>query len=200
MSNPNLIVTPAFRLSFPAVFKRKKFDGEEGEGAYEITMLLPKEGSDLKALKAGASRVTKEKFPDGTPKKFRSPFRDGDDEEDFEDKEIDGKIVPNRARGYWVVKAKSKIDPPPQVVDLSRRPITEESGDIYAGCWCRASVIPFAYDGTRAKGVTFLLQNVQKLRDDEPFGGASKSDAADDFDDSTSVADDFGSDADDLGF
>ncbi len=50
------------------------------------------------------------------------------------------------------------------------------------------SIIPSAYNVDGNKGIKFYLNNVQKLAEGEPLGGAGASNAADDF---TAVEDDF---------
>ena len=50
------------------------------------------------------------------------------------------------------------------------RPITEHS-EVYPGCFVRASLRPFTYDTNGSKGVSFGLQNLQKLRDGERIDG-----------------------------
>ena len=47
----------------------------------------------------------------------------------------------------------------------------------YAGCWVRAIVNPFQYSNSGNKGISFGLQGVQFVRDDNPFtGGVSEDD------------------------
>lgn len=151
------IVTPNFRLSFPALFTPTAFDNQEPK--YKITMLFPK-GTDLSALHAMAKAAAAEKWPDPSkrPNNLRNPFRDGD---------VDKPDVAGYP-GNIFVGASSKMRP--GVVDQNLQPILSED-DIYAGCWCRAQVTCFAYDKAGNRGVAFGLQNLQKVRDDEPFSG-----------------------------
>lgn len=164
------VITPKFRASFVKVWKPEAF--EEGQDAkYSITMMFP-EGTDLSGLKSAAKAAKDDKWGNKPPKKLVTPFKDGNemDREECED--------------MIVVRASSKHQP--GIVGLDPRvPITDETV-FYSGCWARASLQAFAYDykGMK-KGVSFALNNVQKLRDDEAFsGGGSK--AEDDFDDDTS--------------
>jgi hypothetical protein len=65
-------------------------------------------------------------------------------------------------------------------VDAAVKPIGPDRKDeFYAGCFARATIRAFAYDKNGNKGVSFALQNVQKLKNGEPFG--SKRKAEDDF-------------------
>lgn len=164
-TNPNKLITPEARLSFPALFTpRAPMEGSPGEPKYGCTLLFPKT-ADLSALKAAASAAVKEKWPNGAPKGLRSPFRDGDE------KDLDGYA------GCIFINVTSKQKP--GVVDESLQPIIE-AGGIYAGCYVRASVRAYAYEKAGNRGVAFGLNNIQKLRDGEPFGGGP-SKAEDDF-------------------
>ena len=43
--------------------------------------------------------------------------------------------------------------------------------DIYPGCWAIVTLRPYTFDTPKKKGVSFGLQNVMKLCDDERLGG-----------------------------
>ena len=159
--------TPEFRVSFPSVFKARSFNN--GDPKFSITMLF-KKGTDLTELKKLAAAAAKEKWPtpESRPKKLRNPFRDGDTEK----ADMDGYA------GHIFVSASSKMAP--GVVDRNRNPIDTDT-EFYAGCYAHATVTAYAYNQKGNAGVAFGLQNVQKLRDGEPFSGRSK--AEDDFED-----------------
>jgi hypothetical protein len=158
-------MTPEFRASFPNVFTaRSDFDGQEPK--FSIVMLFDKK-TDISALKKLCEQAVKEKWGDKVPKNLRSPFRDGDTDKP----DMDGYA------GCVFVRASSKGRP--GLVDASVTPIVNQE-DFYAGCYARATVNAFAYDKAGNQGVAFGLQNVQKLRDGEPFSGRTK--AEDDFD------------------
>lgn len=157
------VLTPKFRVSFPAVFvPRSAMDGAEPK--YSVVMLFPKE-VDLSKLKAIAKQAVTEKWGDKVPKDLRSPFRDGDD------KEMDGYA------GQIFITASSKMKP--GLVNGAREPIID-AGEFYAGCYARATVNAYAYDRNGNRGVAFGLQNIQKLEEGEPFSGRTKPE--DDFD------------------
>lgn len=151
-------ITPPFRVSFPVVFKPKSFQNQEPK--FSITMLFS-EDTDLKPLKRAVKNAAVEKWGEDQskwPKKLRLPFRDGAEKEDME----------GYGGGVIFVSATSKIQP--GLVDARRERIIDES-QFYAGCWARAELIAFAYDVSGNKGVSFSLQNLQKIRDDKPFSG-----------------------------
>jgi hypothetical protein len=154
------VMTPAFRVSYPSVFKPTAFEGQEPK--FSVVMLFPKE-TDLSALKAAAKAAVEEKWPDVNkrPKDLRNPFRDGDSEK--------GDVAGYEGMIFVTAKSKTK----PGLVDQNVMPIIEE-GLFYAGCWARASVVAYAYDKAGNRGVSFSLQNLQKMRDDDAFSGRAK--------------------------
>jgi hypothetical protein len=164
--------TPEFRVSFPKVFRPEGMNGQEPK--YSITMLF-KKSTDLKELKRAVNNAIIETYGslDKVPKKFTTPFRDGSEKEDVEGYE-----------NTIFVTASSKKKP--GVVDYpDANPITEESEEFYPGCYARATLIAFTYDVNGKKGVSFALQNVQKLRDGKPLSG--KRSAEDEFKDAPEV-------------
>jgi hypothetical protein len=60
-------------------------------------------------------------------------------------------------------------DSRPGLVDANLQDIIDEV-EVYSGAWYRAQVRPYSYSKKGNIGVAFGLQNVQKLRDDEPLG------------------------------
>jgi len=159
------LLTPPFRASFANVFKpRAPFEGKEP--VYSIQMLFPK-STDMKVLKeAVRDAVVKKWGADKTkwPKNLRLPFKDGNEKnlENYKD--------------MIVVEARSKMKP--GLVDQNLQDIIEPS-EFYSGCWARATLSCFSYDTVGNKGVSFGLQNLQKVKDDEAFSG--KRNPKDDF-------------------
>ena len=66
----------------------------------------------------------------------------------------------------------------PGLVDNQVQDIID-SAEFYGGCWARASVSVYAYAQGGNRGVNFGLGNIQKVKDDTPFGNRTK--AQDDF-------------------
>jgi hypothetical protein len=163
------IMTPKFRASYANVFvARAVNEGEDPK--FSITMLFPKTDTEgLARLKAAAKAAIREKWGDNPPKKLRSPFRDGDDEDEDRGDAYKGMI-------FVYASAKSK----PGIVDKSRNPI-ESADEFYSGCFARATVNAFAYDTKGNKGVSFGLNNIQMLAKGDHLD--SRVSAEDDFDD-----------------
>lgn len=155
------VMTPEFRVSYPHLFEANAVGNSDPK--YSITMLFPK-STDLsevkKALKEAKLNAygSKENWPDD----LLSPVSDGDNPKHAN---RDG------YKGHWVVKASTRQGNKPGVVDQSGKiPITNPA-DLYAGCYARAIIFanPWEYMGKR--GVSFILDHVQKIRDGKPFGG-----------------------------
>ena len=73
-------------------------------------------------------------------------------------------------------------------------PVTDDNGELYAGCWVLATIRAFPNKHPTNLGPRFGLQGVQKFADDEPF--TSRGNPADDF---VPLEDDMSAeDADDL--
>lgn len=152
------VVTPEFRVSFPAIFKPKAFPGQEAK--YSVVMLFDR-NTDLAKLKAAVKNAIVEQFGDDKarwPKKFKLPFRDGVEREGTEG------YGPNTI----FVSATSKTQP--GLVNNRLEKIISET-DFYPGCWARAELIAYWYDVNGNKGVGFSLQNLQKIKDDKSFSG-----------------------------
>lgn len=173
------ITTQLFRVSFPEVFEARSFQGSDPK--YSIQMLFPKDTTDMNELISEVKRLAQEKWGKKKPKGFTNPIKDGDTLTDSDDEEIES------TKGYWVVRASSKRKP--GIVDKDKNLITaEEADEFYPGCWARATLNGFTYDTKGNKGVSFGLNNLQKLKDDEPFGGRTSPE--NDFDDDIDEDDD----------
>jgi hypothetical protein len=155
-------VTPIARASYVSVFRPAKFDGQNSdqESKYSITLIFEKT-DDLSELKRAVFNALVEKHgSDKTkwPKDLKLPFRDGSKRADKEG------YGPDKV----FITATSKSQP--GIVDARVQKIIDEQL-FYSGCYCRAELIAFYYDAKGNKGVSFSLQNVQKVRDGKPFSG-----------------------------
>lgn len=168
------VMTPTGRLSFPNLFEVDQY------GKYRITLLIPKT-ENIDNLKQLANATALERWPVGTtrPPAMNLPIKDGDT-----DLMQDGTLRCDKypeMKGHWVISAMSKQKP--GVVDQVPQAIIDP-GEVYAGCYVRATVTCFAYAPSKNNpqskaGVGFGLQNVQKMADGESFSGRAS--ALDDF-------------------
>lgn len=157
------ILTPEFRAGFISVFRakaQKQADGSMGAAKFTIRALFPPT-TDLSELKKSAAQAASEKWGDKVPKTIRSPFRFNEELEN---------PVPGIGDDWTVITFSAAEDRRPGLVDANLQDIINEA-EVYSGAWFRAQVRAFAYDTAGNKGVSFGLQNVQKLRDDDPIGG-----------------------------
>ena len=160
------VTTPKFRASYANVFIARAIN--EGEDPkYSITMLFNKNDPGLKRMKIAAKVARDAKWGNKPPKNLRNPFRDGDEEEDKGDA-YKGKI-------FVYASGKSK----PGILDADKIDITSAE-EFYSGCYARATINAFAYDTKGNKGISFGLNNLQKLGDGERLDGHTSAD--DDFD------------------
>ena len=155
-------ITPEFRAAFISVFKAtsmKNADGSVNKPKFSIRAAFPPTAK-LDALKKEAEMAAREKWGDKIPKTLRSPFRTNE--------ELENPIV--GIGDDWIIMSFSaNEDRRPGIVDSKLQDIIDDA-DVYSGAWYRAQVRAFAYESAGNKGVSFGLQNVQKLRDDDPLG------------------------------
>jgi len=155
------LITPEFRGAFVQVFRATGMRGQPDSAKRYSVRAVFMPGSDLSALKKDAANAASEKWASAIPKTLRSPFRRND--------ELDNPIagIPDEA---IVMTFSASEDRRPGVVDAKLQDIIDET-ECYSGAWYRAQVRAFAYEQSGNKGVSFGLQNLQKLRDGEPLGG-----------------------------
>ena len=154
------IITPEFIATFVAIVRpsaNKKDDGTT-EMEYSIRAAFPP-NTDMTALKNAAREAAEAKWGANIPKILKSPFRTyAELEHEFEGIGAD-----------WILmnfKAKERFKP--GVVDENCQDIIDQA-EVYSGARFRAQVRAGAYEG-KSKGVTFYLQNVQRLGHGEPLG------------------------------
>lgn len=172
--DPKMVMTGTFRLSFPNLFTPR--EGDNGKLLYDLKGLIPK-AEDISPMRAALKAAGVEKWgadvkawPKGVMDNL--PIKDGDQKADLQG-----------YAGHYVFGASSKMKP--GVIDQKKNDILSEDGGVYAGCYCRATLRAYAWEHKNEKGaiikrgISFGLQNVQKVRDGEPFGGRRK--ASDEF-------------------
>jgi hypothetical protein len=170
-SRSEVIITPEGVASFLNIFRphptQKTADGRP---KYTMTIIFKKKEQKtpmFKRLKEAAEEVVAEKWSD-RPKKLKWPFLTAEDLEN----------VPNGLEDDDVFLRLTAINKP-GVVDQHVQPILDESL-MYAGAVVRCSVQAFTWtDDKGGKGVSFGLNNVQKIKDGPHLAGGSR--AEDDF-------------------
>lgn len=165
--------TPPGRLCFPAIFqKEQQMEGATTPPKYVATIVFdkaylkahPEEMARYNAIRAAAEKVCMEKFKKSIKdaaasiSRFWNPFRDG-----AEKNHLDG-----FGEGTIFFKASSRNRPGAVGAD-ARTPIDDPEA-LYAGCYVRLSVSPYAFDN-KMKGVGIGLNNVMFIRDGERLAG-----------------------------
>lgn len=156
------ILTPTFRAAFISIFKatKAKDAGDDAKAKFSIRAVFPPD-TDISELKRQAQIAAEEKWGAGkVPKTVRSPFRTNEELEN---------PIPGVADDAVVMTFSSTEDRKPGIVDANLNDIIDSS-EVYSGAWFRAQVRAYGYDNKGNKGVSFGLQNVQKIKDDEPLG------------------------------
>lgn len=160
------------RLSFPSIFQKASFQGEQGD-KYEATFLIDKSDKKTKAkLDAAIAECIAEA-------KIKVPadkicLKDGDD------LDYDG------YEGVWSLKASQKKRP--TVINRDKSPLTEDDEVIYAGCYVNAIVDFWAQNNAYGKRINANLYGVQFAKDGNSFGQGAV-DVTDDFDDIDDIDD-----------
>lgn len=150
------VITPKARAVYAFVFRPRPSQKEGGEPKYSVTLLFSKT-TDISSLRKAALAAAKNKWGDrATKMKLDSPFHDGNKERQDDDGNVDP-VFKNMT--YITVRSTEK----PGVVGPDLEEL--DSSDFYSGCYCKASVYAFAYDNSGKRGVSFLLNNIQKVGD-----------------------------------
>ena len=162
------IITPEFRVSYEAAFAPRKND-LNGKLEYSVAAIFPK-GADLTALKNAAAKIIADKFgadQSKWPANMRKPFRRCSERW----KQVEGKqIIPAGYEDGDAIFLTLKSAQKPGIVGSDNQDIIDPAA-FYSGAYARASVRPYFYDQKGNKGVSFGLQNIQKLRDGDRLGG-----------------------------
>lgn len=165
--------TPEAVASFLNVFRpHPEQKTKDGRPKYTITLIFKPKAQKTPAFKAmqkAVDEVIAAKWGDERPKKLKTPFLTTEDLDKIpaglEDDDV-----------FIRLTAVNK----PGIVDHNVQPIMDES-ELYAGARVLCSVQCFSWvDDKGGKGVSFGLNNIQKVGDGDHLAGGSR--AEDDFD------------------
>jgi len=167
------VVTGKVRFSYLNVFQARLND-LSGKTEFSTQVLVPKsDKATVEAIKTALNEVIKAKFGGKKPAGLKNPLKDGDAVP------LEGtKALGPEYAGHYYFSCKCSEDKPPQVVDQEGQAILS-SKDFVSGDYGRISVTAFGYDVKVNKGISFWLNNVQKLEDGDGLGGGQSSAAAD---------------------
>lgn len=152
--------TGIVRVSFPHLFTPQPppSDNPNKAPTWALSLLFPF-GADLSLLIADAQRAAGEKFgANAANMALHTPFRDQREKAHQYEGYVPGAIF---------FTASSQRRPP--VVDVNGAPIVDET-KAYAGCWAMVTVHAYPFDTPKKKGVSFGLDSVMIVADDDAFG------------------------------
>ena len=169
------IVTGKVRFSFCHLFEAQEPQGG-GDPKYSVTLLIPKSDKATMQKIQAAMQEARDNFcakngATALPAKPTHTLHDGDGTRPS------GDPFGPECKGCWVITVSSKQKP--VVVDAFGNQITDP-GEVYSGCYGRASINFYGYNRSGKKGLSAGLLAIQKLHDGEPFGTVG---SADDFND-----------------
>lgn len=179
MTETKPLITPEVMLGHWPKFFEKGLPDDKGVSYYESDLLISPEAqksAEFARLKAAQADAAKAEWKGNPPSNLKSAFRPAGEKR----KQADGSqyYPDDQFAGWLLMRVKTKNQP--GIVNGAKQQITDEA-EVYGGCIVRCSVNPNAYSVKGNNGVSFWLNNVQKLRDGEPLGGGSRSRAQDDF-------------------
>jgi len=163
------------RLSFPSLFRRAVFGGEETK--FEGTFLISKsDTAKIDEINAAIEAMLKERNKGKALASDKVCFKDGDG------------IDYDGYAGTMSIKASSSKRP--MVIGTDKAPLTEDDGKPYAGCYVNAVIELWFQDNQFGKRVNANLLGVQFVKDGAPFGDGVTA-SIDDFDELPDDMDDF---------
>ena len=165
------INTGLVRLSYCHLWEPHAIEAGEKE-KYSVCVLIPKSDEktieDIEAAVEAAKLLGAASWGGKIPATLKLPLRDGDvdkpDDPAYED--------------MFFFNCSSLEQP--GIVNLSLQKILDRK-EVYSGAWGRVSVNFYPYNTSGNKGIAVGLNNVQKVKDDDPLAGGAAAET--DFDD-----------------
>lgn len=154
------------RLSFPSLFRKAVFSGEETK--YEATFLIDKssQADKIAEIDAAIKALVKDALKGAKLPADKICLRDGDD------------VEYAGYAGHMSIKASSSKRP--MVLDRDRSPLAEDDNRLYAGCYVNAILELWVQNNQWGKRINANLLGVQFFKDGEPFSDGVTA-SADDF-------------------
>jgi hypothetical protein len=152
------------RLGYPKLFTPQALKGDpSSKPRYGCAIYLSKDDVKTKAkIDAEIDRLAKLHFKGKVPKAKDMFIKDGDGDDGDEN-----------TAGYWVISAnRAESQKRPQVVDKDgRTPLDSQDTKPYAGCRCNFLIS--VYVPKNWQKMCAVLEIVQFVADDEPFGSVT---------------------------
>jgi hypothetical protein len=157
----NLVVGPV-RLTYVYALKPSE------NGKLGATILVPKADkamiARINAAIEAANKLGASKNGKDWPARPKSTWYDGDDYQPS------GKAWPPECKGHMVLRTTANQQP--GIVDRRCQPIIDTT-QVYSGMWANCDINFYPYNNSSV-GISCGLNNLQKVRDDEAFGGRAR--------------------------
>jgi hypothetical protein len=163
--DPAKVITCKCVLSYPHLFKPRAMNpGDVPLYGAVFIFTIATDRPCLEQIKSATDFVGSERWRDYPlmveQKRLRLPWRRGEERAD------------QKGYGPGKIFIGCRAESPPGVVDRNVQPILDPR-EIYAGCYVIASIRAFAYDRNGNKGISFGLNNVQKVGEGERLDARS---------------------------
>lgn len=167
--------TPVGRLSYPKLFA-PEFNKLKGKDLYETAILFPA-GTNLKRLEGAIAEAARKMWPHPPPN-LKTPLKSQSKLGKFDPNSGETQFPEGVEPEGFYLSVDSKFKP--DIYTYPKKEIITDPEEIYGGVRARLSVSFFPYDYEGSRGVGVRLNAVQKMRDDERFGGGRR-DTSEDF-------------------
>jgi hypothetical protein len=163
------ILTPPGEVAYPSVFRAAPPMQAGKEPQFQLTLVWSEDDKRLEKLKKAIQDVAIAKFGAKAPQmlkngQLKNPLRPGSDRPDAS--WLENKV-------FLTARSTDK----PDCVDKEMNDLIS-STDFYSGCMARMDIYLYAFDKAGNKGVSAVLNNVQKTGDGERKSGRRSADEA----------------------
>jgi hypothetical protein len=172
------VLTPKGRVCFPQVFEAVSYNGGKPKFSFVLLIDPAKLDKDGKAKMAAMVKAAN----DAAMEKFGVTL---DDEDGYKGKPLTSPFKSTGKQGtdhypadHIYIKLSSMSRPGVVGPDPSEGQLDETT--FYPGCICHATYDAYAYDNSGNRGVSFGLNNIQKVGDGKRLG-AAKANPEDEF-------------------
>lgn len=151
------------RLSFPSLFRERKFAPTDAKGSYSATFILDKKSNakEIAELKRAVDNLVREALKGKHPGAQKFCVRDGAEK------------AGTAGYGDGVMFVNARTDKRPQVVARDLSPLTEDDDKPLAGDYVNATIELWAQDNQYGKRINAKLRAVQFVKTGERFGEGS---------------------------
>lgn len=183
-SRPDVVVLQNVRLGFPKLFTPEA-SVENGPLKFSAHAIIDPETahgkSNIEKIKAAQKHVAQNQWGEKWAnvikglEKNRRAFRDGDTQTNSE-----GDIYSGYEGMKMVAAGRSQKQGRPQNLDRRKRPVAEEDGVLYAGCYVDMVISFYTVTGKErgGNGLFASLEVVRFREDGEAFGGGMSGEEA----------------------